>query len=289
MNFAIYSRQFNNEKSRAVFIELVSFLREEGQGIFLHKNISSEIKDKSGIEVFESLETEKGNINFLLSLGGDGTILDTLSIVKDSGIPVLGINLGRLGFLASTAVEKYKDAVKELIKGKYSISSRTILQLESSEGIFEYNFGLNDFVIHKTETSSMITVNTYLNGEFLNAYWADGLIIATPTGSSGYSLSCGGPILFPGSSSFAITPIAPHNLNVRPIVISDENVLSFKVEGRSHRYLTSIDSRSVSITPNVEIAIKKADFNFNLIRLENQNFHSTLRSKLMWGVDRRNH
>jgi NAD+ kinase len=287
MIFAIFSRQLNSERTKSLFQELLLFLKAEGQTILVHENIYSEVKDKDGVKVFTTLDGKK-KINFLLSLGGDGTILETLSIVKDSGIPVLGINMGRLGFLASTAQEDYQVAIGKLLKGKYSISSRTILQLESSEKIFDYNMGLNDFVIHKTETSSMITVKTYLNGEFLNSYWADGLIIATPTGSSGYSLSCGGPILFPGSSSFAITPIAPHNLNVRPIVISDENVLSFKVEGRSHRFLTSIDSRSVSITPNVEIAIKKANFYFNLIRLDGQNFHTTLRNKLMWGVDRRN-
>lgn len=287
MNFAIFSRQITSERTRELFHELVAYLKEENQNIFVHENLMTELKDRDGIEPFTTLVNNK-QVNFVLSLGGDGTILETLSIVKDTGIPVLGINMGRLGFLASTIREQYQEAIRQLLKGKYSISSRTLLQLESSEKIFEYNFGLNDFVIHKTETSSMVTVKTYLNGEFLNAYWADGLIIATPTGSSGYSLSCGGPILFPGSSSFAITPIAPHNLNVRPIVISDENVLSFKVEGRSHRFLTSLDSRSVSITPNVEIAIKKADFCFNLIRLEGQNFHTTLRNKMMWGVDQRN-
>jgi len=287
MIFAIFSRQLNSERTKNLFQELVLFLKEEGQTVLVHENLYHEVKEKEDIGSFKSLDGKR-KVNFLLSLGGDGTILETLSIIKNTGIPVLGINMGRLGFLASTVQEEYQSAIKQLLKGKYSISSRTLLQLDSSEKIFDYNVGLNDFVIHKTETSSMITVKTYLNGEFLNSYWADGLIIATPTGSSGYSLSCGGPILFPGSSSFAITPIAPHNLNVRPIVISDQNVLSFKVEGRSHRFLTSIDSRSESITPNVEIAIKKADFCFNLIRLEGQNFHTTLRNKMMWGVDRRN-
>jgi NAD+ kinase len=202
----------------------------------------------------------------------------------------LGINTGRLGFLASVAPDEVQHALTDLLKNNYTIDSRSLLHLESTQTYFSgLHFALNDFVIHKNDTSSMIVVNTFLNGEFLNAYWADGLIISTPTGSTGYSLSCGGPILFPHSESLSITPIAPHNLNVRPIVVSDKNIISFEVEGRSSSFLISLDSRSVSIPFNSQLAIRKSDFDLNLIQLKEQNYLKTLRRKLMWGLDKRNY
>jgi NAD+ kinase len=288
MKFGIYARKLTKHRSRDLFFKVIELLEKEGQEYCIHDYLAPQLEDPGKYQTFSNLTDPNSEISFILSIGGDGTLLDTLSIVRDTGIPVLGINAGRLGFLASTSDTLYEDAIRNLIKGRYSIDSRSLLQIESSDSLFDFTNGLNDFVIHKTETSSMITVHTYLNGEFLNSYWADGLIIATPTGSTGYSLSCGGPILFPGSSSFAITPIAPHNLNVRPIVVSDENVITFEVEGRSRNFLASIDSRSISFAPSVQIALKKADFYFNLVRLEDQNFLNTLRNKMMWGVDNRN-
>ena len=237
----------------------------------------------------ENNEDLPGKTDFLFSIGGDGTLLDTILLVKDSNIPIAGINAGRLGFLSSIARENITFAVEALAKGHYSIEARTLLRVESNHPVFNgTNIALNDFTIHKMETSSMIKIHTYLNGEYLNSYWADGLIIATPTGSTGYSMSCGGPIIVPQSESFVITPIAPHNLNVRPIVVSDRNVISLEVEGRSQNYMATLDSRSYAIDSSFQLAIRKESYPINLVRLSNENFLGTLRSKLNWGLDSRN-
>jgi NAD+ kinase len=243
---------------------------------------------KHAYHVFEqSVANEK--LDILFSLGGDGTVLDTLRLVRDSGTPVLGINLGRFGFLAHSQQEDFA-ATFELIKNKsYTIDPRSVIELESDIDLFDgFPFGLNDFIVHKKDTSNMITVHTYLDGALLNSYWADGLIVATPTGSTGYSLSCGGPILFPGSSSLVITPIAPHNLSLRSLVIGDTKNISFDIEGRTEDFLVTIDSRSVSVTKGTKLSVKKADFQFNMIKLEGHNHITTLRNKLMWGIDKRN-
>ena len=228
-------------------------------------------------------------IDYLFSIGGDGTILNAIEFVLRSQTPVIGINTGRLGFLAGLAAKDAPGFLPELEKGHYSIEKRIVLELESDREMFGgLKYALNDFVIHKKDSSSMITIHTYINGEFLNSYWSDGLIISTPTGSTGYNLSCGGPILYPSSQSFVITPIAPHNLNVRPIIISDENVISFEIEGRSSSFLATLDSRSESIDNKTQLAIKKAFFSLNLLRANGENYLKTLREKLMWGYDNRN-
>jgi NAD+ kinase len=225
----------------------------------------------------------------MLSLGGDGTFLETLSFVRDSEIPVLGINTGRLGFLATVAKSEINDAVEALAEKRFSIEKRSLLSVSGPKGIFgEVNYGLNELTVLKKDTSSMITINAFINGDYLNSYFADGLIIATPTGSTAYSLSCGGPLIMPGSENFVITPIASHNLNVRPFVISDNNVITLKVEGRSPNYLVTLDSRSEVIESSTELTIKKADFYAHLIKLENQSFFTTMRNKLLWGLDKRN-
>ena len=215
--------------------------------------------------------------------------MDTLTLVQDSNIPVMGINLGRLGFLTGVGTEDISGALEALMKGHYTIDKRSLLRLESNRNLFGgVNYALNELTIHKKDSSSMITINTYLNGEYLNSYWADGLIIATPTGSTGYSLSCGGPIVAPYSGNFVITPIAPHNLNVRPIVVSDQNVISLEVEGRSQYFLASLDSRSVTIDSAISLAVRREDFTMSLVRLGSTNFLNTLRKKLNWGLDTRN-
>jgi NAD+ kinase len=202
---------------------------------------------------------------------------------------VLGINTGRLGFLANVSGDKIKDAVDAIFGERYSIDKRSLIRLETNRALFgDTNYALNEITIHKKDSSSMIIIHTYLNGEYLNSYWADGLIIATPTGSTGYSLSCGGPIIAPQSENFVITPIAPHNLNVRPIVVSDKYVLSLQVAGRSQYFLASLDSRSVTIDSGIELAARKEEFGMNIVRLDGENFLSTLRNKLMWGLDVRN-
>jgi NAD+ kinase len=247
------------------------------------------IPDFKNLELFNSGSEIHHKVDFLFSIGGDGTILDTLTLVQNSSIPVLGINTGRLGFLSSVATDQISFAIDSLQKGYYTLDKRSLLRLESNRNLFgEVNYALNELTIHKKDSSSMIIINTFLNGEYLNSYWADGLIIATPTGSTGYSLSCGGPIITPVSDSFVITPIAPHNLNVRPIVVSDKTVISLEVEGRSQYFLASLDSRSVTIDSTISLAVRKEDFTMNLVRLDNNDFLQTIRKKLSWGLDTRN-
>ena len=228
-------------------------------------------------------------IDCLISLGGDGTMLDAVTLVKDSGIPVLGINFGRLGFLASISPDALQSAVEAIVNRTFVVDKRALIHLDSNEGLFgDTPFALNEFAIHKRDISPMIKIHTYINGEFLNTYWADGLIVSTPTGSTGYSLSCNGPILFPDAASFVITPVAPHNLNVRPIVIPDSNVVSFEIEGRADQFICALDARKEIVDKTVQLAIRKEQFCVNLVRLNENSFLSTLRTKLTWGLDKRN-
>ena len=231
------------------------------------------------------------DIAFMLSLGGDGTMLSAVNLLRDSEIPVTGINLGRLGFLASINKESIEPALKSLISREYTVQKRTLLSVstEDLELFGGDSFALNDITILKRGSSAMITVSVYLNDELLNAYWADGLIFATPTGSTAYSLSCGGPIILPGSGNFLITPISPHNLNVRPMVIADSDILTVTIESRSANFLLSCDSRTIDLPSTVKLKISKANFHINLIRLKNESFFSTLRQKLLWGLDTRNY
>lgn len=232
---------------------------------------------------------EKNSFDYLIVLGGDGSILDATVLVKDSEIPIMGINLGRLGFLASIEKSMVDEVIKAILHGTLAIEERTLLSITSNFPIFEdANFALNDFTILKRDTSSMINIHMFINGDYLTTYWADGLILATPTGSTAYSLSCGGPIMFPSSDSFVITPVAPHNLNVRPLIVPDSAVISFQVEGRSDNFLCTMDTRLEMITSAHEIAIKKNDFSVKLARLTNSSFLRGLREKLAWGKDKRN-
>ena len=210
-------------------------------------------------------------------------------MIRDSGIPVLGVNTGRLGFLANTSRDEIQMALHDLRDNKYRLQTRSLLTMVTEDNLFgEDNFALNELTVHKKDTSSMITIHTYIGDLFLNAYWADGLIVATPTGSTAYSLSCGGPIMVPGAQDYVITPIAPHNLNVRPVVVPDDRVIRLKIQGRGRDYLCSLDSRSVTIDSAIELTIKRAEFSLNVIQTEGQNFLSTIRNKMMWGLDRRN-
>lgn len=229
------------------------------------------------------------NTDMLFSLGGDGTMLDAVCFVGNSNIPLIGVNLGRLGFLAAIPEEEVGEAILSLVRGSYTLEKRTLLHLDSSIPLFNGSpFALNEFTIHRQDTSSMIKIHTYLNGEFLNTYWADGLIVATPTGSTGYSLSCGGPVVFPQTSSFVITPVAPHNLNTRPIVVPDDNVISFEIEGRTEHFLCTLDSRTEMIRSTVQLAVKRESFLVSLVRPDEHNFLNTIRQKLYWGIDKRN-
>jgi NAD+ kinase len=291
MNIAVYGRPASG--SQVSFAETVlNILKANKCNVVIHKPYYEFLQKEISIDkysLFEKAEDIKGQTDFLFSIGGDGTLLDTILLVKDSGIPIVGVNAGRLGFLSSVAKENVPAAVEALLKGHFTKELRTLIRLESNHPLFEKdNIALNDFTLMKKETSSMITIHTYLNGEYLNSYWADGLIISTPTGSTGYSLSCGGPIVVPQSESFLITPISPHNLNVRPIVVSDKNVISLEVEGRGQYFMATLDSRSATIDNTFQLAIKKESYGINLVRLNNENFLSTLRNKLNWGLDKRN-
>jgi NAD+ kinase len=229
------------------------------------------------------------SLDYFLSLGGDGTLLESVTYIGKWQTPILGINTGRLGFLATTSRDDMEDSLDELLNGHYSIDSRSVLKLISSPKLFgKLNFALNDFTIMKKDTSSMITVHVHADGELLNSYWSDGIIVSTPTGSTGYSLSCGGPLVHPKSESFVITAVSPHNLGTRPIVLADDREITFHIEGRSKKYLISLDSRFETVDEGVKLKIRKEKFQVKLIQLSSQNYFNTLRQKLNWGVDARN-
>jgi NAD+ kinase len=289
MRVAIYSRGGQTLQEQDL-TSLLDLLKDAGIEAVVYKSLLDQYAGLSSLSsVFAGASDLDEMTDALISLGGDGTLLDTVCLVRDKQIPVLGINYGRLGFLASLGKENIVDAVKALQDRTYVLDRRGLLHLDASIPLFgEEPFALNEVVIHKREFSSMIKIHTYLNGEFLNTFWSDGLIVSTPTGSTGYSLSCGGPVVFPESDSFVITPIAPHNLNIRPIVVPNNNVISFEVEGRSDDFICTLDSRKEVVVKDVQLAVKKEAFSFNLVRLNENNFLRTLREKLTWGFDTRN-
>jgi NAD+ kinase len=273
--------------------ELFKLLERFGLKFCVYENYARILHDDYKIDVvaptFHHFDEVRNEVEMLISLGGDGTILEAVTFIKESETPILGINFGRLGFLANVGREQIEQALEIVAKGKYIIDKRTIIEITSNKPLFgAVPFALNEMTLQRKDQSSMITIKTFLNGELLNAYWADGLIISTPTGSTGYSLSCGGPILYPTSDNFVITPVAPHNLNVRPIVVSDDVVLSFEVAGRENSFLCTLDSRFETIDSSYHIALKKAPFKANLVRLTDMNFITALKTKLNWGSDQRN-
>ena len=264
--------------------EHINLIIEEEFSVFLENNI----RFNKSISTFNSYETLKNKADFLLSIGGDGTLLKAVTYVRESEIPIMGINTGRLGFISSISADQIDDAITDILKGNYKINERTLLELSSDKNLFkEKNFALNEVAVSKKDTSSMIRIDAYVDDEFLNTYWADGLVISTPTGSTGYSLSCGGPIIMPGTNNIIITPNAPHNLNVRPIVIDDNSVIKLKVEDRDQLALVSLDSRSRAFDSETELIIKKASFKIKLVQPQNNSFTTTIRHKLMWGLDKR--
>jgi NAD+ kinase len=292
MHIAIYNRAFEQDDI-LVFKTLLQLLNERQIiPVFfdeLADRLKNEITLPDNFETFSYHNPLSSRVKFLLSLGGDGTMLDVVTYVGRLDIPILGINLGRLGFLAATQSNDLQFAIDSLIKGAYILDPRSLIHLEASQPLFgRCPFALNDFSIHRNDSSSLIKIHAYLNGEFLCTYWADGIIVSTPTGSTGYSLSCGGPVIFPQADTFVITAVAPHNLNVRPIIVSNSSIISFEIEGRAKHYLCTLDARSEIVDNTISFAVRKEDFEINLIRLEGQNFLHTLQSKLFWGVDHRN-
>ena len=287
--YARYARKDYLDAIRTI----CSFAADRGWTLF-GNTIIVDLLNKYKVEHEVSLTPDydslkQSNPDLAITLGGDGTILGATCLIRDLAIPIMGINLGRLGFLAGVEKTQILQALEKIETNQYRIEKRSMLHLESEPSIFQnLNFALNDFTVHKRDNSSMIRIHTYINGDYLNSYWADGLIVATPTGSTGYSLSCGGPIVFPRSENMVITPVAPHNLNVRPLVISDDSVVSFSIEGRAKNYLCTLDSRYEKITSKHQLAIRKCDFNTHLVILNGHTFLHTIHEKLSWGSDRRN-
>jgi len=292
MLVALYNRIFDDLDIPILQSVLGLLERHKLQLVFykeFYERVQAHIPSVVNPRIFTSKKDLPAHTDMFFSLGGDGTMLDSVCFVGNSNIPLIGVNLGRLGFLAAIPADEVEAAVLSLVKGSYTLEKRSLIHLDSSVPLFDNApFALNEFTIHRQDTSSMIKIHTYLNGEFLNTYWADGLIVATPTGSTGYSLSCGGPVVFPQTSSFVITPVAPHNLNTRPIVVPDDNVISFEIEGRTEQFLCTLDARTETIRSSVQLAVKKESFLVSLVRPDEHNFLKTIRQKLYWGIDRRN-
>jgi NAD+ kinase len=294
MKIAIYGQYYLNS-TEPIIKDIFIFLKKNNIELIIESVFLEMLFEKNIIhenyQTFSSHTELDASFDMLISIGGDGTILRAATLVRNSGVPILGINAGRLGFLATVQKENIDSFLQFVINKKYSISKRTLLSLDCSpenEAIKEINFAMNEITVSRKDTTSMITIETYLNNEFLNSYWADGLIISTPTGSTGYSMSCGGPILTPDVKSLVITPIAPHNLNARPLVIPDDTEIKLRVTGREDQYLVSLDSRVTTVKNESILIIKKNPFEINMIEIPEETFLKTLRNKLLWGEDKRN-
>jgi NAD+ kinase len=292
MRVAIYGRKVS-KYSAEYFTEMLKCLEDFGWEAVLEEDLKALLVSKIGIsekyQTFKSHLDFKSGIDLTISMGGDGTFLKTVSYIQDSGVPIMGINMGRLGFLANISKEQINHTLTQVKEKQFEFQKRSLLRIFTEEDIFgKDNFALNELTLHKKDTSSMITVHASLDNKYLNAYWADGLIVATPTGSTAYNLSCGGPIITPGCQVHILTPIAPHNLNVRPVVVPDHLPITLSVEGRDRTYLLSLDGNSKSIKQGEEVVVKKAEFMINVIKFEDNNFLDTIRNKMLWGIDTRN-
>lgn len=292
MKVAVYGQSCAKEATQKALERLVQVLLGHKVGIYIEAGFLNQqnevIKNSIEIKTFTELDS---SYNLLISIGGDGTILRAITYLKDLGIPIVGINTGRLGFLATIQTENIETALSEIFKGNYKISDRSLLCVHTkpkNRDIENTNFALNEIAISRKNTTSMITVETHLNDEYLTSYWADGLILSTPTGSTGYSLSCGGPVITPDTANFALTPIAPHNLSARPLVIPDSTIVTLKVDGREDQFLLSLDSRIATLPNATTVTVKKASFVIKMVELLDEAFLATLRKKLLWGEDRRN-
>ncbi len=293
MKIAIYGQYFKVE-DKPYIEELITVLQERKIEFSVEENYFNEIKKHvsvNAVNTFSSYQDLDNSYNFMFTVGGDGTILRAVTFIRDRNISIVGINTGRLGFLATVQKEEISNAVELIMQKKYIIIKRSLLSVSTTptiQSLSTFNFALNEVSVSRKNTASMITIKTFLNEEYLTSYWADGLIIATPTGSTGYSLSCGGPIITPAAKNFTLTPIAPHNLGARPIVIPDDTKIKFTVSGREDEFFLSLDSRITTINSSTEICVKKAIFNLKMVELKQQTFLKTLRDKLLWGQDKRN-
>jgi NAD+ kinase len=292
MKVAIYSRGLDMNQENPLVL-LLTELKKHNIHILLYAPLLGKYALPTyllnNITAFNSGDDLDETIECLFSIGGDGTILDSITLVREKNIPILGINFGRLGFLASISKEELALAVDALVNRTFIIDKRSLIHVDASMPLFGNNpFALNEFAIHKRDISPMVKIHTYINGEFLNTFWADGLIVSTPTGSTGYNMSCNGPIIFPDSNSFVITAVAPHNLNVRSIIVPDTSIVSFEVESRSDQFICAVDARREIVDKTIQLAVKKESFCANLVRLNENSFLGTLRNKLIWGMDKRN-
>ena len=294
MKIALFGQFYQNSTS-PIIERLFAFLNQNNVQIVIENAFCSIlVENKLIVNTYQKFSTHKDldkSFDMLISVGGDGTFLRAATLVRNSGIPILGINAGRLGFLATVQQENIETFLQLVLEKKYTLSKRTLLSLKCSDkiaAIQNLNFAMNEITVSRKETTSMITIETYLNNEYLNSYWADGLIISTPTGSTGYSMSCGGPILTPEANCLVITPVAPHNLNARPLVIPDNTEIRLKVSGREENYLVSLDSRMTSVKNEAVLTIKKTPFKINMVEIPEETFLKTLRNKLLWGEDKRN-
>lgn len=291
MKIGVHGKEFTRQS--AAFIQrILEILTRHEAELFVSSRFAGFLKQSAfrsfKWQTYEPTDSLKA-LDFLISIGGDGTLLESVSHIGKTETPVLGINTGRLGFLATISHDETEHALDQVLKGFYTLDKRAVLRLDTEKGVFgNLNFALNDFTVVKKDTSAMITIHTFIDGEFLNSYWADGIIVSTPTGSTGYSLSCGGPLIFPRSGNFVLTPVSPHNLTVRPIIVSDTSEISFQVDGRSKKFLVTLDSRIATVDNTVKLTIRKADFIVNLMQLEGHHYFKTLRQKLNWGLDIRN-
>lgn len=294
MKIAIYG-QYYPSTSQASIKTLLDYLILKKTNVLIESEFFEIIKKADGNnQDFHSFDTFRNldkSYDLLISIGGDGTILRAITFVRDLGIPIVGINTGRLGFLATIQTDHIETAIASILEKRYKISERTLLSIETipeNKDLVKTNFALNEIAVSRKNTTSMITVDTHLNGEYLTSYWADGLIVSTPTGSTGYSLSCAGPVVSPDANNFVLTPIAPHNLSARPLVIPDDTEIQLKVDGREDDYLISLDSRIATLPKSTVITIKKASFKINMVELLDESFIDTLRKKMLWGEDKRN-
>lgn len=293
MKVAIYG-QYYKVDDKIYLEELLQTLHENGIEVVVESNFYTEFKNNvqlKNAQTFSSYNELDSSFDFMFTIGGDGTILRAVTFLRDSNIPIVGINTGRLGFLATVKKEEISTSIDLLLKKDFKVKQRSLLSISTTSknsSLNDLNFALNEVSVSRKNTASMITIETYLDDEYLTSYWADGLIIATPTGSTGYSLSCGGPIITPQAKSFVLTPIAPHNLNARPLIIPDETNIKFTVTGREDKFFLSLDSRMITIESGAEIVVCKADFHLNMVEINQQTFIKTLREKLLWGQDTRN-
>jgi len=292
MQIALFGKSLSEENIQYVQ-QIIKSLEVNNVNIIFYEQLYKIVKDKvvlkQQVRLFTTHEEIRNTVSYLFSIGGDGTLLDTISYIRDSGIPVLGINLGRMGFLSSISKERIDTAINQLVKQKYKLDKRTLINIKASEDIFgDLNYALNEVSFYRKSPLTLLKIQAFVDENFVNSYWADGLIISTPTGSTAYSLSNGGPIILPGSQNFVITPIATHNLTVRPIVIPDSSKIRIKVVGRVKEFYVNLDSRSVQVNSSLEFFIKKEEFKINLLQLEDESYFRTIREKLMWGLDIRN-